>query len=59
MTAAIFPCFETVIAAVFAFPIDITGKTYAEMTDEEKNHLSHRKLAFERLKPIIDMYYGL
>ncbi len=41
------------------FIVDITGKTYAEMTDEEKNDLSHRKLAFERLKPIIDMYYGL
>lgn len=36
---------------------DTTGKTYAEMTADEKNALSHRKRAFEKLKPILDKYF--
>lgn len=36
---------------------DSTGKTYAEMTADEKNALSHRKRAFEKLKPILDKYF--
>lgn len=36
---------------------NITGKTYAQMSAEEKNKLSHRKLAFEKLKPILDKYF--
>ncbi len=31
-----------------------TGKTYAEMSEEEKNSLSHRKLAFEGLKKWVE-----
>ena len=30
---------------------------YAEMNDEQKNLISHRKRAFEKLKPIIDKHY--
>ncbi|MBE6037907.1 MAG: ribonuclease PH [Anaerofustis stercorihominis] len=41
------------------FIVDATGKTYAEMTDEEKNLLSHRKLAFEKLRPFIELYYNM
>ncbi len=31
-----------------------TSLTYAEMSKEEKNSLSHRKLAFEALKPAVE-----
>lgn len=34
-----------------------TMLTYAEMTKEEKNSLSHRKLAFEALKPEVEKLF--
>jgi XTP/dITP diphosphohydrolase len=36
------------------FICDENGKTYAEMTAEEKNALSHRQRAFAKLKTVID-----
>ncbi len=36
------------------FICDENGKTYAEMSAEEKNALSHRQRAFAKLKTIID-----
>ena len=41
------------------FILDETGRTYGEMTDEEKNLISHRKRAFEKLRPFIELYYNL
>ncbi len=34
-----------------------SGLRYAEMTDSQKNEISHRKRAFEQLKPILDSYF--
>lgn len=35
------------------FEVEGTGKTFAEMSDEEKNHLSHRGLALMEILPIL------
>lgn len=40
------------------FWCDEAGKTYAAMTTAEKNMLSHRKLAFEKLKPVLAAYFA-
>ena len=38
------------------FIVDETGKTYAEMTEEEKNHISHRFRAMTAAKKQLDTY---
>ncbi len=40
------------------FICDENKKTYAEMNMEEKNVISHRKRAFEKLKDVIDTYFN-
>ncbi len=35
------------------FEVDSTGRTYAEMADSEKNALSHRALALQKMLPIL------
>ena len=35
-----------------------TGQRYAQMDMNQKNEISHRRRAFEKLKPFIDKYYG-
>ena len=35
------------------FEVEGKGKTYSEMTLEEKNTLSHRYIAFKKMKEII------
>ncbi len=40
------------------FIVDGTDKTYSQMNDMEKNEISHRKLAFGALKPIVEEYYS-
>ncbi len=40
------------------FICDENNRTYAQMDAEEKNIISHRKRAFEKLKPIIDTYFS-
>ena len=35
-----------------------TGLRYAQMDMNQKNEISHRRRAFEKLKPFIDQYYG-
>lgn len=39
------------------FICDENNRTYAQMDMEEKNVISHRRRAFEKLKPIIDTYF--
>ena len=39
------------------FFCDKAGKSYSVMSSEEKNSLSHRKIAFERLRPMIEEYF--
>lgn len=36
------------------FEVEGTGKTYAQMTDEEKNSLSHRALAIIAMRPLLE-----
>ena len=36
------------------FYSDYFGRTFGELTDDEKNSISHRKLAFEKLKEKLD-----
>ena len=33
-----------------------TGRTYAEMTEDEKNQVSHRKEAISRIVPLLEQY---
>ena len=41
------------------FEVEGTGKTYAQMTDEEKNSLSHRALAIIAMLPVLEQVAGL
>ena len=40
------------------FEVENTGKTYAEMNDEEKNACSHRGIAIRNLLPFLQKYSG-
>jgi XTP/dITP diphosphohydrolase len=35
------------------FEVEATGRTYAEMSDGEKNSLSHRALALRQMLPVL------
>ena len=39
------------------FQPDSTVKTFAEFTEEEKNRVSHRAIAAEKMKKILESYF--